>query len=98
MTDIRTQERLLYLVVLLDLFSQLSISWEIKSHITADLTVDALLMTVWRHKPKQPVLVHSDQDSKFAEGEWQDFLKVNNLSCNMNRRSNYLDNTVAGRY
>ena len=53
-------------------------------------------MAVWRRKPKQPVLVHSDQGSQFTGGEWQDFLKAHNLSCGMSRRGNCHDNAVAG--
>ena len=50
---------------------------------------------VWRRKPKQSVLVHSDQGSQFTGGEWQDFLKTHNLSCSMSRRGNCHDNAVA---
>ena len=94
-TYIRTQEGWLYLAVVLDLFSRQIVGWAMKSRMTADLAVDALLMAVWRRKPKQPVLVHSDQGSQFTGGEWQDFLKAHNLSCSMSRRGNCHDNAVA---
>ncbi len=94
-TYIRTQEGWLYLAVVLDLFSRQIVGWAMKSRMTADLAVDALLMAVWRRKPKQPVLVHSDQGSQFTGGEWQDFLKAHNLSCSMSRRGNCHDNVVA---
>lgn len=94
-TYIRTQEGWLYLAVVLDLFSRQIVGWAMKSRMTADLAVDALLMAVWRRKPKQPVLVHSDQGSQFTGGEWQDFLKTHNLSCSMSRRGNCHDNAVA---
>lgn len=68
-TYIRTQEGWLYLTVVLDLFSSQIVGWAMKPRMTADLTVDALLMAVWRRKPKQPVLVHSDQGSQFTGGE-----------------------------
>jgi putative transposase len=94
-TYIRTQEGWLYLAVVLDLFSRQIIGWAMKLRMTANLAVDALLMAVWRRKPKQPVLVHSDQGSQFTGGEWQDFLKAHNLSCSMSRRGNCHDNAVA---
>lgn len=94
-TYIRTQEGWLYLAVVLNLFSRQIVGWAMKSRMTADLAVDALLMAVWRRKPKQPVLVHSDQGSQFTGGEWQDFLKTHNLSCSMSRRGNCHDNAVA---
>ncbi|WP_262108363.1 IS3 family transposase [Aeromonas sp. Marseille-Q5825] len=94
-TYIRTQEGWLYLAVVLDLFSRQIVGWAMKPRMTADLAVDALLMAVWRRKPKQTVLVHSDQGSQFTGGEWQDFLKAHNLSCSMSRRGNCHDNAVA---
>ena len=94
-TYIRTQEGWLYLAVVLDLFSRQNVGWAMKSRMTVDLAVDALLMAVWRRKPKQPVLVHSDQGSQFTGGEWQDFLKAHNLRCSMSRRGNCHDNAVA---
>ncbi|MGY3949401.1 IS3 family transposase [Aeromonas allosaccharophila] len=94
-TYIRTQEGWLYLAVVLDLSSRQIVGWAMKSRMTTDLAVDALLMAVWRRKPKQPVLVHSDQGSQFTGGEWQDFLKAHNLSCSMSRRGNCHDNAVA---
>ena len=43
------------------------------------LVLDALLMAIWRRKPLEQVLIHSDQGSQFTSGEWQSFLKANNL-------------------
>jgi putative transposase len=69
-TYIRTQEGWLYLAVVLDLFFRQIVGWAMKPRMTSDLAVDALLIAVWRRKPKQPVLVHSDQGSQFTGGEW----------------------------
>ena len=62
-TYIRTYEGWLYLSVVLDLFSRQLVGWSMKSQMTSDLAIDALLMAVWRRKPKQEVMVHSDQGS-----------------------------------
>lgn len=56
-TYIRTHEGWLYLAVVLDLFSRQVIGWSIRSRIDADLVLNALLMAVWRRKPKQGVIV-----------------------------------------
>jgi len=72
-TYIRTYEGWLYLSVVIDLFSRQIVGWAMKSRMTADLAVDALLMAVWRRRPKQPVLVHSDQGSQFTGDQWQSF-------------------------
>ena len=42
--DIRTHEGCLYLAVIIDLFSRLVVGWSMKSKITTDLVLDALLM------------------------------------------------------
>lgn len=65
-----------------------------KPRMCSDLAIDALLMAVWRRKPKQEVMIHSDQGSQFSSSDWQSFLKANNL-ISMSRRGNCHDNAVA---
>ena len=94
-TCIRTYEGWLYLAVVLDLFSRQVVGWSMKSQMTSDLSIDALLMAVWRRKPKQEVMVHSDQGSQYSSSDWHSFLKANNLVASMSRRGNCHDNAVA---
>ena len=94
-TYIRTHEGWLYLAVVIDLFSRLVVGWSMKSKITTDLVLDALLMALWRRKLQNKVLIHSDQVSQYTSYEWQTFLKQHNLECSMNRRGNCHDNAVA---
>jgi len=42
--------------------------------------LDALLMALLRRKPKQPVLVHSDQDSQYGSDDWRRFCQPINWS------------------
>ena len=95
LTYIRTYEGWLYLAVVLDLFSRQVVGWSMKSQMTSDLAIDALLMAVWRRKPKQEVMVHSDQGSQYSSSDWRSFLKANNLVASMSRRGNCHDNAVA---
>jgi len=94
-TYIRTHEGWLYLAVVIDLFSRQVVGWSMGSRIDTDLVINALLMAVWRRKPKQQVIVHSDQGCQFTSQEWQDFLTTNRLVCSMSRRGNCHDNAVA---
>ncbi len=95
-TYIRTyEEGWLYLAVVLDLLSRQVVGCSIKSQMTSDLAIDALLMAVWRRKPKQEVIVHSDQGSQYSSSDWRSFLKANNLVASMSRRGNCNDNAVA---
>jgi putative transposase len=94
-TYIRTYEGWLYLAVVLDLFSRQVIGWSMKPQMTSDLAIDALLMAVWRRKPKQEVMIHSDQGSQYSSSDWRSFLQANNLIASMSRRGNCHDNAVA---
>ncbi len=60
-----------------------------------DLTINTLLMAVWRRQPQSTVMVHSDQDSQFSSYDLQAFLKLHNLQPSMSRRGNCHDNAVA---
>lgn len=60
----------------------------------ADIVLKALLNAVWRRKPKGEVIVHSDQGSQYTSSDWQDFLKIHNLTCSISRRGNWYDNAV----
>lgn len=60
-TYIRTWQGWLYLAVVLDLYARKVVGWSMKSTIAKELVLDALLMAVWRRKPTQKVVVHSDQ-------------------------------------
>ena len=64
-TYIRTYEGWLYLSVVLDLFSRQAVGGSMKSQMTSDLAIDAL--------PKQEVMVHSDQGSKYSSSDWRSF-------------------------
>jgi putative transposase len=78
-----------------DLFSRIVIGWSMKSELTRDLVLDALLMAVWRRCPKQPVIVHSDQGSQYGSDDWARFCKEHGLIPSMSRRGNCFDNAVA---
>jgi putative transposase len=94
-TYIRTHEGWLFLAVVLDLFSRRVIGWAMQPRMERDLVIRALLMAIWRRKPVEKVVIHSDQGSQFTSHEWQSFLKANNLECSMSRRGNCHDNAVA---
>ncbi len=65
-TYIRTHEGFLYLAVVIDLFSRRVVGWSMQGRTYTDLPLQALLMAVWRRKPKAKVHVHSDQGSQFT--------------------------------
>jgi len=79
----------------MDLFSRRIIGWSMGSRITKELTLDALLMAVWRRKPTGKVLVHSDQISQYTSHDWSEFLNAHGLNGSMSRRGSCHCNAVA---
>jgi putative transposase len=94
-TYIRTWQGWLYLAVVMDLHSRMIIGWSMQPTLARDLVLDALLMAVWRRKPKQPVIMHSDQGSQYGSNDWVRFCKAHKLDTSMSRRGNCWDNAVA---
>jgi len=63
--------------------------------MTTDLTLQALLMAIWRRELDNRIMVHSDQRSQFTSREWKTFLRQHGLEPSMSRRGNCHDNAVA---
>lgn len=74
-TYIKTHEGWLYQAVVLDPYSRAVVGWSMSSRMESELFTQTLLAAVWRRKPAEPVLIHSDQGSQFTGYEWQSFLK-----------------------
>ena len=94
-TYIRTWQGWLYLAVVLDLYSRKVVGWSMKPTIHRELVLDALMMAVWRRKPKKAVMIHSDQGSQYGSDDWVRFCKAHHLNPSMSRRANCWDNAVA---
>lgn len=94
-TYIKTYEGFAYLAVVIDLYSRRVVGWAMQNRQSTELVIQALLMAVWRRKPKNRLLIHSDQGFQFTSMEWSSFLKHQNLEHSMSRRGNCHDNAVA---
>ncbi len=94
-TYIRTWQGWLYLAVVLDLYSRKVVGWSMKPTLAKDLVLDAILMAVWRRRPKCKVIVRSDQGSQYGSDAWLRFCREHHLQPSMSRRGNYWDNAVA---
>ena len=94
-TFIPTREGWLFLAVILDLFSRQVIGWAMSHRNNTELVQDALTMSIWRRGKVKDVIVHSDQGSTYASGDYQKQLEVNQLRCSMSRKGECLDNAVA---
>jgi putative transposase len=94
-TYIATFEGWLYLAVVIDLYSRRVIGWSMQPTLARGIVMEALLMAVWRRRPSQRVVVHSDQGSQYKSDDWTRFCKDHQLDPSMSRRGNCWDNAVA---
>ena len=94
-TYIRKYEGWLYLAVVLDLHSRAVVGLSMQGSMETTLVLDALIMAVWRRRPKGSVIIHSDQGSQFGSDEFSRCCKENRLSPSMSRRGNCGYNAVA---
>ena len=94
-TFVGTREGWLYVAVILDLFSRQVIGWAMSTKNNTELVQDALTMAIWRRGETKDVIVHSDQGSTYASGDYQRQLSDNQFRCSMSRKGECLDNAVA---
>ena len=93
-TYIRTWQGWLYLAVVMDLFARKVVGWSMKPTLARALVLDAILMAVWRRRPKDSVIIHSHQGSQYGSDDWLRFCREHNLEPSMSRRGNCWDNAV----
>ena len=94
-TFIATREGWLYLAIILDLFSRQVIGWAMSNRNNTELVQNALTMAILRRGKVEDVIVHSDQGSTYASGDYREQLLENKLRCSMSRKGECLDNAVA---
>ena len=94
-TFIPTRQGWLYLAIVIELYSRQVLGWAMGGNNNAQLVQDALTMAIWRRGKIDSVIVHSDQGSTYASGDYQRLLKENKLICSMSRKGECLDNAVA---
>jgi putative transposase len=93
-TYISTDEGVLYLAGVVDLFSRKIIGWSMKDTLHTDLCVEALEMALAQRQPRHPLLHHSDRGCQYAGKQYQDKLAQFTLECSMSRVGNCWDNAV----
>jgi len=64
-------------------------------NMASKLIIDALSMAAIRRKPKNEVLVHSDQGSQYGSNAWHKACEALGFKPSMSRRGNCWDNAVA---
>lgn len=94
-TFIPTRVGHLHLCVILDLYSRAIVGWSMSGRQQSNLVVDALEMAIRHRKPKQPVMVHSDQGVQYGSEAYRSLLAKYGMIQSMSRKGNCWDNAVA---
>jgi putative transposase len=68
--DINTSEGWLHIAVAIDLFSRKVVGWSMGRTITTYLVLTALHGALWRRRPKNRVMIHSDKGVQFTSDAW----------------------------
>ena len=84
----------MFLAVVLDLFSRRVVGWSMQSRMSAELVTDALVMALWRRRPGQALLHHSDQGSQYTSALFQRLLELHGIECSLSRRGECWDNAA----
>lgn len=97
-TYLWTRQGWLYLAVVIDLFSRKVVGWSLDKHMTTALVTGALTMAVWRRRPSEGLLHHSDRGSQYASHAYQAELKKHGMVCSMSGKGDCWDNAVVERF
>ncbi len=91
-TAIGTDEGVLYLAGVLDLFSRRLVGWAMDEHMPDELTQAALEMAILQRQPPAEVLHHSDQGSQYTSDDYQALLAKHRMLVSFSRVGCCYDN------
>lgn len=94
-TEHPSGEGKVYLAVVLDAWSRRVVGWSIADHLRSELVVDALQMALWRRRPPEGTVVHSDHGSQYTSWAFGRRLRAAGLLGSMGTVGDAFDNAVA---
>jgi len=94
-TYIPTAEGWLYLAVVIDLYSRHVVGWSMADNMRTPPVNDALIMAIWKRKPKKGLLWHTDRGSQYASDSHRKLLKQFGIQQSISRKGNCWDNAVS---
>jgi putative transposase len=94
-TYLRVNKCWMYLVVFIDLFSRMVVSWELSETLSHQFVVEAFHRALWKRKTPRGLMVHSDRGVQYACDAFRDALAKTGSIQSMSRKGNCWDNAVA---
>jgi putative transposase len=81
-----TQEGVLYLSVVLDVWSRRVVGWAMRQDARAELVMDALEMALWRRRPAPGLVHHFDRGSQYSSLRFGARLRAARILPSMGRK------------
>jgi putative transposase len=63
----------------IDLYSRQIVGWSMADNMRTQLVNDALIMAIWKRKPKKGLLWHTDRGSQYASDSHRKRLKQHGI-------------------
>lgn len=93
-TYVPTKRGVLYLAVFLDIYSRKVSGWSMGRKMKDNLVMDAFMQAYGRERPKEGLIVHTDQGSQFTSGNFQTLLRTHGAVASVSRKGNPYDNAL----
>jgi transposase InsO family protein len=93
-TYIWTNERWLYLAVVLDVYNRKVVGWSLGDRLTKELVVTAIRQALDRERPGAGLIFHSDRGCQYASQVVRDLLAGENIRQSMSGKGNCYDNAM----
>jgi transposase InsO family protein len=93
-TYIRTQEGLIYLAAVMDIYSRKVIGWQLDKNLNSDLVERALENALMDRRVEKGIIFHSDQGIQYASQSFRKILRDNGFIQSMSRKGNCYDNAI----
>ena len=93
-TEVKTDEGKLYLCVVLDLFNHVVVGWSMHHRQDRKMVLRAVEMAVWQRPEATQAILHSDRGTQFTSGDYQRYLKNNDLWGSMSAVGHCADNAA----
>jgi putative transposase len=97
-TYVPTWAGFLYLAVVLDVHSRRGVGWAMADHLRSELVIEAVAMAVWRRRPMEGVIHHSDQGRQYGSLAFGRRLRDAGLTGSMGSRGDCFDHATAERF
>lgn len=93
-TYVPTKKGVLFLAVFLDIYSRKVSGWSMSTKMKDTLVMSAFMQAYGRERPKEGLIVHTDQGSQFTSGNFQTLLRAHGAISSVSRKGNPYDNAL----